>query len=117
MSSTSTQERASDALNKIVEREPHGYKIDTDVQKKFIALCELADVLDGEFNAEGVQINIEPSGVHGVVFVDVYDVVFEYGRTHRFFELVKSADFLSFSKTKSGMLRISFGVKDLWVRS
>lgn len=114
MPTTNTQVEARCMLDKF-EKTSSGYKIDADVQKRFITLCELADILDDEFCADKIQINVEPNGKHGVICVDTDEVVFEHGRSHKFFEFVKSADFLSFSKTKSGMLRVSFGVKDLWV--
>lgn len=116
MPTTNTQVEAKHMLDKFTKASS-GYKVDTDAQKRFMTLCELADILDEEFCAGGIQINADPNGKHGVICVDTDEVVFEHGRSHKFFEFVKSADFLSFSKTKSGMLRISFGVKDLWVRA
>lgn len=116
MPTTNTQVEAKRMLDKFTKA-TSGYKVDAAAQKRFMTLCELADILDEEFCADGVQISAEPNGKHGVICVDTDEVVFEYGRSHKFFEFVKSADFLSFSKTKSGMLRISFGVKDLWVRA
>jgi len=116
MPTTNTQVEAKRILDKFTKASS-GYKVDADAQKRFMTLCELADILDEEFCADGIQINAEPNGKHGVICVDTDEVLFEHGRSHKFFEYVKSADFLSFSKTKSGMLRFSFGVKDLWVRA
>lgn len=116
MPTTNTQVEAKHMLDKFT-KVGSGYKVDADALKRFMTLCTLADILDEEFCADRIQINAEPNGEHGAICVDTAEVLFEHGRSHMFFELVKSADFLSFSKTKSGMLRISFGVKDLWVRA
>lgn len=114
MPTTNTQVEAKHMIDKFTKAYPN-QKVDVAAQKRFFLLCELADILDEEFCADRIQINAEPNGRHGVICVDTDEVLFEHGRSHKFFEYVKSADFLSFSKTKSGMLRVSFGVKDLWV--
>ena len=117
MPTTNTQIEAKNLLAKLAKANSQKHRVDAEVEKKFLHLCELADILGDEFGAEEIQIIAEPSGLHGLVFIDTDEVIFDNGRSHQFFEYLKSADLLGFSKTKTGMLRIRLGVKDLWVRA
>lgn len=116
MPTTSTKAIAKNSLDKTADDNP-GIKLNRDAEKKFYSLCELADIIDEEFGSDKIRIGVDDSGTYGVISVDTDEVVFENGRSHQFFEYLKFADFLSFSKTKSGLLRIQFGVKNLWVRA
>nr|DAX24621.1 MAG TPA: hypothetical protein [Caudoviricetes sp.] len=115
MATTNTKVVAKNELDKFAMEEK-GVRVNTDSEARLFRLCDLADLLDDEFGSENIQVSVKPSELHGVVCVDTDEVLFDGGRSHLFFEYLKSSDFLHFSKTKSGMLRICFGVKDLWVR-
>lgn len=93
----------------------HDKQLNQVAKDKLLMLCNLADLLEKEFNASEVHISVDPDEGHGVLAVDMPDVVFEFGRSHQFFEYIRVTDFLRFTKTKTGELRIYFGVNDLWV--
>lgn len=91
------------------------FSVNTEAYHKLLCLCELADIVSEEFCGDIIAVQTEPTNKKWSVVLKVDDIVFENGRSHRFFKLIKNADYLSFSKSKDGMLRIEFGVKDLWV--
>ncbi|WP_196032331.1 hypothetical protein [Flavonifractor plautii] len=105
------------AREKICEfgKKNQNLKVCRGAEERFLRLCELADVLGEEFGTEQIRVNIDNETSDGVICVDTDDLVFEYGRSHPFYEYIKQSDFLHFSKTKSGMLRTCFGVRGLWV--
>ena len=83
--------------------------------KKLLELCDLMDSIADEFDAEDIYFTVDPKIKHGYVHAEVIDLVFSNGRSHYFFDGVKAADFVGFEKSRSGNLRLSLGVKDLWV--
>lgn len=115
MATTNTKVMAKNELDKFA-REESVLKVDINAESRLFRLCELADLLADEFGSEEIQVSVKPSELHGVICIDTDEVMFDAGRSHQFFEYLKSSDFLHFSKTKSGMLRVCFSVKDLWVR-
>ena len=90
------------------------FKLDRDASERLYRLCELADTLAEEFGAEEIGVHVDPSDRHGVIWVDTDEVIFEYGRSHQFFGYMEYSDFLRFAKTGTGLLRICFGVENLW---
>lgn len=114
MSGTAAEVVAKRTVEQFVKSIP-GLKANHEALKRFYLLCKLADELGEEFDAEDVQIGTDPT--RGFVSIDVFDIEFSNGRSHYFFEHIKAADFLSFSKSKNNMLRIQFGVNGLWVRA
>lgn len=113
MSAVSTKDSAKFFLKRFLEKNP-AYTLNSGAVRKFEKLCELADLLDEEFGAKDIQVRSEEN--FGVVSVDLFDVEFSRGRSHPFFEYIKSADFLNFSKGGEDTLRIQFGVRDLWLK-
>lgn len=83
--------------------------------EKLMVLCDLIDSLADEFDAEDLYFTVDPKIKHGYVHAEVIDFEFSNGRSHYFFDGVKDADFVGFDKTKSGNLRLSLGVQNLWV--
>lgn len=83
--------------------------------ERLMLLCDLIDSVADEFDAEDIYFTVDPKLRHGYVHAEVIDLVFGNGRSHYFFDGIKVADFVGFDKSTSGNLRISLGVKDLWV--
>lgn len=113
MSEVRTEIVAREEMGKYIKR---GFKTKIEAETKLLRLCELADLLKDEFDAEEVKVGVNPSEMYGIICVETDEVIFEDGRSHQFFDYLKLSDFLHFSKSDSGMLRICFGVKDLWVK-
>lgn len=91
------------------------HKLDEAARDRFLTLCDLTEIIADEFGAEEIQFRIKPEDQCGEIFFETDEFIFENGRSHPFFEYIKAADFLNISKAKSGMLKVRFGVKDLWV--
>ena len=104
--------------NKTLDRiDSDGFCLCAEAKAKLLQLCELADMLNEEFGASnGVTLSVDPSRLHGAIFIDVDEVVFNNGISHEFFKYIRGSDFLCFTKSPSDMVRIQFGVKDLWVK-
>lgn len=93
-----------------------GFEINKEMVPRFLDLCDLADLLYDEFDGEGdILLQIDAGDTSGIVAVDIPDLLLEKGITHPFFTHIKSADVLRFSK-ENDLLRIQFGIKDLWVK-
>ena len=83
--------------------------------EKLFKLCKLAEILSEEFSAEDVEIKASSVEINGEVIIYVDELILYDGRRHDFFDYIKeAADFLSFSKSRDGLLKVSFGVYDLW---
>lgn len=91
------------------------YSTSESAKERLMGLCDLVDSLADEFDAEEVSYIVDPKIRHGYVCMESIDLVLSHGRSHYFFEGVRDADFVGFDKAKSGNLRLSLGVKDLWV--
>lgn len=107
-----------ETICKIVEQYKSARKdfsVKTKSYRKLLYLCELADIISDEFCGDIITIQTEPTNKRWSVILEVDDLVFERGRRNEFFRLVQNADYLSFSKSGNGKLRVEFGVKDLWV--
>jgi hypothetical protein len=83
---------------------------------RLLSLCDFADAFAEEILADSIDIKLSPDNVTCTVFVNTDEIIFEHGRSHVFFERIKAADFLGFSKGKKGMLQMRFGVNNLWVK-
>ena len=101
---------------KRIEREYEGeFRAVTKHYNRFIQLCVLTDILGNEVKGGSADIIVSPDCGFAKVELYVDDIVFDYGREHPFFEYIKNADFLRFSKSKHDGLKIEYGVNDLWV--
>lgn len=88
---------------------------DESALERLLLLSDLTDSLADEFDAEKVSYIVDPKIKHGYVIMEVIDLVFSNGRSHYFFDGIRDADFVGFDKSSNGELRVSFGVKNLWV--
>lgn len=113
MERKSIKETAMQLLEELCKNVPLGYSVQKDAAFKYINLAELADALIDEFGADNIFLDAASETDDGFIYVDTDEVIFEHGRTHPFFEYIKSADFLNFLKGDNGSLRIKFGVKGL----
>lgn len=109
------KETAMKLLEALCQNLPTGFRVRREAAANFIVLSELADVLAQEFGAKRVRLDAASETDAGTIFVDTDEVIFEKGCSHPFFEYIKYAEFLNFSETSDGSLRITFGVKDLVV--
>lgn len=91
-------------------------KLNRENAMRFITLCELADKLVADFPAEGILIELEDAAPHGLICVDLNDMVFYDGASHYFFKDIKSADMIGFKKMKGEVVRINLGVKDILIK-
>ena len=107
-----THEIVESCKNKYKEK----FKLNVESYDRLFKLCELAEILYKEFSAEDTEIKAFPEEINGEIIIVVEELVFDLGRSHQFFNYIKEADFLNFSKTTDGFLKISFGVYDLWKR-
>ena len=89
------------------------FKLNVESYDRLFKLCKLAEILSEEFVAERVEVKARPEEVNGEVNILMDELIFEHGRSHEFFDCIKEADFLNFSKV-DGLLKVSFGVYDLW---
>ena len=112
----SMRETAMGLLDKLCENVPLGYSVHKDAALKYIKLAELADILVEEFGSSKVTMDAASDLTDGIIHFDTDEVIFEHGRSHPFYEYIKSSDFLSFSNAGNDQLRITFGVKDLVVK-
>lgn len=103
-------------LEALCENIPSGFRVQKESATNFIVLSELADILLREFGTQKVTLDAASELNDGTIFVDTDEVIFENGCSHPFFKYIKYADFLTFSKTSDGLLRVAFGVKDLVVQ-
>ena len=92
------------------------YELSETAKARFLSLCELADEMNEEFGSENVSIDISPIGITGKITYDIYDIEFEHGASHPFFQAVKNADLLRFSNVDGELVRIEFIVNNLWVK-
>ena len=116
MSETSVSAVAQDVLGQFSEFVAGKYELSEQARVRFLNLCDLADMMEEEFDSEDISLEVEPSGLSGTICFDTDEVVFEHGQSHPFFKYIKNADLVRFSKTEGDLLRIQFIVKDLWVR-
>lgn len=110
----STRSKAESLISQVIPVNPD-YKIDGDVQGVFFQLCDLADELADEFDAEREpEVLVTLEQVHGMVCVDIVMLSLEGELFKRFLELTRKMSGVRFSSI-DGMLRVQLGVKDLWV--
>lgn len=109
------KETAMELLETLCRNIPSGLRVRTEAAANFIVLSELADILVREFGAKRVRLDAASEEDDGTISVDTDEVTFERGCSHPFFEYIKYADFLNFLETSDGLLRVTFGVKDLVV--
>lgn len=76
-------------------------------------LAGLAGSLTADETDYNANVVVSPEKGTGEIFVEVFDLILERGRSHPLFTAMKSADFMDFSAT-SGNILIHFGVTDLW---
>jgi len=111
----SIKETAMELLETLGQNLPCGFQVRREAAANFIVLGELADVLVQEFGAKRVRLDAASESDAGTILVDTDEVIFEKGCSHPFFEHIKYAEFLNFSETPDGLLRVKFGVRDLVV--
>ena len=108
-----------DNANKIIEDYEAEYADEYTVNRgsfrRLLRLCDLTDKLSSEFSVCSVQILALPEDIHATLCFHTDELIFGQGRSHPFFDCIKDADFLGFSKAEDGMLKVSFGICDLWV--
>jgi hypothetical protein len=93
------------------------YTLNYEGYKKMLYLCELFDLMAEELSAEAFALRMTPEErFSGTMTFEVDDLILLNGRKHTFFDSVKCADRLKFSKSKSEALQIEFTVNDLWVK-
>jgi len=112
---THSQEIAHDLIEDYRIKYEDKYDLNAEQHRKILCLCRLVDTLSDEFSASAIDIQVAPNDVCGAIHLYTDELIFEHGRSHQFFDDIKEADFLSFSKSKSGELQLRFGVNDLWV--
>jgi len=110
-----TMKLANEMLAALKTKVSGGYELKHGAYQRFLTLCELADALNEEFGVDEIQIDMMPGASCGSVVIETDEFIFEHGRTHPFFEYIKAADSMSFSKSNTGSLRLRLVVKDLWV--
>ena len=84
--------------------------ISTDIRAKLVRLCELVDVLNDEEGVEQVAVAYEKNPSLISFIIDVDELVFQNGRAHSFFEYIKSANVMSFSKSSNDGISVKLGV-------
>jgi hypothetical protein len=110
-----SQETARNLIDSYSAEYGGKYCINTEAYQRLLRLCDFADAFAKDCLADTVGINAIPSQLSGTVYINTDEVIFEHGRSHMFFDRIKDADFLGFSKAKNGMLQVRFGVNNLWV--
>ena len=71
-----------------------------------------------ETDVQSVNIIIDPEANRNAeISLCIDEVIFDFGREHPFFEYIKNADYLRFSKSKHDGLKIEYGVHDVWEES
>lgn len=116
MPETSVKAVAQDVLGQFSNFVAGKYELVEPAKTRFLSLCDLADMMDEEFGSDDISIEVEPTGLSGTICFDTDEVTFEYGQSHPFFQYIRCADLVRFSKSEDSMLRIQFIVKDLWVK-
>lgn len=107
------QQTALELLEELCKNVPLGYHVEKDAAARYIHLAELTDVLIEEFGSSKVSLDAASEMDHGFIHFDTDELIFEHGRSHPFYEYIKSSDFLSFSNPGNDQLRITYGVKNL----
>lgn len=112
-----TREIANRLLQDEITKDPGKYQMSTKAYRKLMTLCDLADTLCDEFDADGINVLLTPeNGMEGIIQVDLAEMSFGPGNTHPFFTMIQSADYVGFS-TYDGGVRLSLMVNNLWERN
>lgn len=92
-------------------------KIDKEGAENIKRACHMIDAFIEEFSCECFDINIDEETMIIYIGVECDEVIFENGRNHAFFELIRKFDAVRFMKSSEGeFLRIEFIAKGIWRR-
>lgn len=116
MSEISTKQAAENVFAQFAPLVEKKYSLSEPARERFLNLCALVDVMNGEFGSENISIDISPIGIAGRVFYDVSDIEFMDGASHPFFRAIKNADLIRISNVDGELIRFEFIVNDLWVK-
>ena len=103
-----------EVCNTYLSEYPGEYALSESGVRKMVQLCGLVDLLAAQCDSDDAFFEVSPSDLHGSVVIHVDDLVFERGRSHPFFELVRNADALSFRSVNGEILEVRFTVQNLW---
>lgn len=85
-------------------------------ERKFQSLgrvCELVDNFVKKIDFENIDVNTYETGRLSITIV-CDEVIFEHGRSDKFFELIQMLDSFSFSKAGRDLLNITLNIDDVW---
>ena len=116
MSEISTKQAAENVFAQFTPLVEKKYGLSEKARERFLNLCALVDVMDGEFGSENISIDVSPVGISGKVVYDISDIEFMDGASHPFFRAIRNADLVRISNVGGELIRIEFIVNDLWVK-
>lgn len=89
-------------------------KVRGDVADRVAEICDLCEGLAEEFCAVDFEAVVSNALSCIVLSVDAPDMTLYYGRSHQFFEAIKSVDRVSFSATRDNGIHVAFRIDDIW---
>lgn len=107
---------AMETAESAIEQAEKSYrkKIKDDVVNRVTEICDLCEGLAEEFCAVDFDAVVSNALSCIVLSVDAPDMLFQFGRSHQFFESIKSVDRVSFSATHDNGIHIAFRIDDIW---
>lgn len=93
----------------------NGYELNQEKYEMLDVICEMTDKLVEEIeDYECVNVSVDDTTKQLTISILCDEVVFQYGRTSVFFQLIQVLNSFSFSKAKGGLLRIDLNIDGVW---
>lgn len=107
---------AIDTATSAIEKAEEDYrkKVKDDVISRVEDICDLCEGLAEEFCAVDFEAVVSNALSCIILSVDAPDMLFQFGRSHQFFEAIKSVDRVSFSATRDNGIHVAFRIDDIW---
>lgn len=120
MEYTGCKDAAFELIEEASEEFGDSYFLNEEKYGKIDEICALVDkiaeeLLDDEFGLNSVTVDVDTTTKELVFNIVCDEIIFQHGRTHKFFTLAGLVDSIRFSKAKSSKLRIEIGVSGLWL--
>lgn len=103
-----------DVLAKIKKEYGANHTVGAAMHDRLCKACALTDEIVPELDDGKVEICVDKPENRLRIIILCEDVIFEHGRTHKFFDLIKFVDSFSFSKRKNDCLQITLNFDGLW---
>lgn len=93
------------------------YVLQPQVLDRLYSACKLVDEIVPELDCDVVDVSVNTSSKQFTIMIICDDIVLEYGRTHKFFQLIKMVNSFVFSKCGEESLRIELNIDGLWEKA